>query len=127
MVYIGGNDIAGNDDNFCRSTFKTPVDIVSYIETKGCNVYLCTIAPRKDANFVPYNDVIKRECEQTSATLIEAYSSFVLGNGYVANNLFNKDKIHINRQGLIVLVSVINRSINTVKSQNQRHDSNVDE
>ena len=78
--------------------------------SKKCKIYLCTVCPRTDIEVTPVNDILKQVCEQSPATLIDCYPSFVFGNGKAVHLLFHKDGIHLVQKGTSTLLKVIDKS-----------------
>ncbi|KAH3697637.1 hypothetical protein DPMN_085142 [Dreissena polymorpha] len=83
----------------------------------NCTVYLCTVAPRRDADVVPLNNIIIQICEETDAQTIEVYTSFIYGNGNMAQHLYGRDGIHLRARGCSTLVANINKAVNIIKQK----------
>ncbi|KAH3747434.1 hypothetical protein DPMN_181861 [Dreissena polymorpha] len=56
IIYIGGNDMAEGGDP--RKAYREIKHLLHEFNGHNCTVYLCTVAPRRDADVVPLNDII---------------------------------------------------------------------
>ena len=119
IVYVGGNDVSAG-----KATGASGAELLRltrYIQNKDCRVFLCTMAPRRDADVSQYNDVVREICVKTGADLINTYQSFVYGDGSSVRHYFTRDGIHLNRNGSQTLVRVLNKHIQIVKNREPNH------
>ena len=79
--YVGGNDAAEGKTSSVYTTLR------SSISELKCQVSLCTICLREDVDVVPLDDVINQVCEDTNATKIDCYQSFIYADGKTARPL----------------------------------------
>ncbi|KAH3734235.1 hypothetical protein DPMN_040674 [Dreissena polymorpha] len=56
IIYIGGNDMAEGEDP--RKAYHEIKQFLHALNGHNCTLYLCTVAPRRDADVVPLNDII---------------------------------------------------------------------
>lgn len=113
VVYVGGNDVSsGKNVNASRAELHK---LTRHIQRQQCRVYLCNVAPRKDANVSAYNKAVTEVCEATGAELIDVHSSFVFGDGTTAHQLISRDGIHLNATGSRTLVRAINKKVPIIK------------
>ena len=101
IIYVGGNDAAEGKISSVYATLR------SSISELQCQVSLCTICHREDFDVVPLNDVINQVCEDTNATKIDCYQSFIYADGKTARPLYGRDFIHLNGRGSSALVAAI--------------------
>ena len=112
IIYAGGNNAANGTP--LQTVYE---DLLGMSEklSKKCKIYLCTVCPRTDIEVTPVNDILKQVCEQSPATLIDCYPSFVFGNGKAVDLLFHKDGIHLVQKGTSTLLKVIDKSVPILK------------
>ena len=115
LIYICGNDMAEGGD--ARKAFREIKQLLHELNGHKCTVYLCTVAPRRDADVVPLNDIIKQICKETDAKYIELYTSFIYGNGNMAKHLYGSDGIHLQAKGCSTLVANINKAVHIIKQK----------
>ena len=115
IIYIGGNDMAEGGD--ARIAYREIKQLLHELNRHNCTVYLCTVAPRRDADVVPLNDIIKQICEETDAQFIELYTSFISENGNMAQHLYGSDGIHLHARGCSTLVANINKAVHIIKEK----------
>ena len=113
VIYVGGNDIATNTPDSIYSELYQTIEI---LKRRKNAVYLCTLCPRRDVDVVPLNDALKQLAQNTGVAVIDIYSSFIYGNGTVANNFYAQDGIHMNAKGSNTLVACINRIVTIIKN-----------
>ncbi|KAH3827112.1 hypothetical protein DPMN_129041 [Dreissena polymorpha] len=58
IIYIGGNAEGGDP----RKAYREIKQLLHELNGHNCAVYLCTVAPRRDADVVPLSDIIKQRC-----------------------------------------------------------------
>ena len=112
IIYAGGNDAANGTP--LQTVYEDLLGISEKL-SKKCKIYLCTVCPRTDIEVTPVNDILKQVCEQSPATLIDCYPSFVFGNGKAVDLLFHKDGIHLVQKGTSTLLKVIDKSVPILK------------
>ncbi|KAH3727721.1 hypothetical protein DPMN_053664 [Dreissena polymorpha] len=100
-----------------RKAYHEIKQLLHALNGHNCTVYLGTVAPRRDADVVPLNDIIKQICEETDAQSIELYTSFIFGNGKMAQYLYGSDGIHLHARGCSTLVANINKAVNIKKQK----------
>lgn len=113
IIYVGGNDVSrGLHIGASRTEL---LRLTHYVQRLQCNLYICTVAPRRDADVRQYNTMVREVCRETGATLIDTYSSYVYGDGNVVRHYFTRDGIHHSGLGSRTLVTVINQHLQIVK------------
>ncbi|KAH3709184.1 hypothetical protein DPMN_068646 [Dreissena polymorpha] len=63
------------DGGDARKAYREIKQLLHELNGHNCTVYLYTVAPRRDADVVPLNDIIKQICEETDAKSIEMYTA----------------------------------------------------
>jgi len=112
-VYVGGNDVSsGLRLGDSRAEL---LRLTRHIQRQQCEVYVCTISPRQDADVRGYNSMVKEICEETGANVIETNPSFVYGDGNMVRHYFTRDGIHLSEYGSRTLVKAINQRLQITK------------
>ena len=123
VVYVGGNDFASRcHPDMVEEEFRKLESVVQRAN-ENCNLYICTVCPRRDVDVTDLNRIIKAVCDTTSAATIDCHSAFVYGDGNTASHFFHRDGIHLAPRGSSKMVGLINRTVNIIK---RRPDTEAD-
>lgn len=124
IVYIGGNDLSNGRST---QTVSQSIDtIISTCQSEGCNVFVCTLCPRRGVDVVELNELIKQITRAKGATCIDVYSSFIYGNGLTTTYYYHRDGIHLNTRGTNRLVHCVDIMCPIIYQRNTSdiHDNN---
>ena len=117
IIFVGGNDVS--DGKWADAYRAELLKVTRNLQRQQCRVYLCTVSPRQQVDVSMFNNKVREICDETGADLIDAYQSFVYGDGSMVRHYFLPDGVHLNRYGSRALVTTINRRIGIVKRKEQ--------
>lgn len=113
VVYAGGNDVSNG--RTLNEITNDLTEIIQICKEQSCEVYVCTLCPRKDTDIVPLNDHIQQISNIHGAKTIDIYTAYVYGNGSPAVHYFQRDGIHLNNNGTRTLVRCLDKTVPIVR------------
>ena len=118
VVSVGGNDASSKTD---IELFEEKYDqLISLVKTGNpdCELYMCNISPRGDADVKNYNACIAQLAsywEKHKVTLIKESESFFFGrDGLPQSRYFGDDGIHLSNCGIKRLLHAIDSKVHIV-------------
>lgn len=118
VVSVGGNDASSKTD---IELFEEKYDqLISLVKTGNpeCELYMCNISPRGDADVRNYNACIERLAtywEKHKVTLIKETESFFYGkDGLPTSRYFGDDGIHLSNSGIKRLLHAIESRVHII-------------
>ena len=121
ILQVGGNDA---DDGVDLDTFsKSYVSLLNSISGESRRIIVSGLLPRKSVDLKPYNDILKKLCDENDIEFIDNYDSFLLASGEMPSSFYHHDKLHLNVHGTRRLLSSMNKVIAVTKNSPRQSSS----
>lgn len=114
IIFVGGNDASsGTDIEYFEELYEQVIQNLR--QANGtCQIYLCNICPRDDADTTYVNEVIHRLCQEHNLSIVDINKSFYDRKGNIIERYYAEDFIHLSVSGVKRLLGEINKVINIV-------------
>ena len=125
-VHVGGNDADDGKDlvDFCDDY----ISLSESLAQEDRRIIVSGLLRRQCANLEPFNEQLKSLCEENDIEFINNFDNFMYASGELPKTYFKKDKIHLNYNGTMKLLSNIDNSIKVTNQDfniKHRHLENI--
>ena len=117
VIYVGGNDAARSRDPDMEYFEEKYDQLIKYIKTQNpsCDIYLCNMCPRGDAEINRTNEVIKNLSTVHETAYIDVLNGFYDKQNELRSYFYGeRDWIHLSPSGIKRLLGTINSHIHIV-------------
>ena len=116
IIFVGGNDASsGTDIEYFQELYEQVILNIKK-DNESCQIYLCNMSPRRDADTVEVNEAIHSLCQDHNLTMVDINKAFHDKRGKVIERYYDDDLIHLSTSGTKRLLGEIEEIINIVES-----------
>lgn len=114
ILSVGGNDASsGTDIEYFEELYEQVIQNLRQANST-CEIYLCTVCPRGDADTTDVNEVIHRLCQEHNLSIVDINKAFYDRKGKLIERYYVEDSIHLSVSGVKRLLGEIDKVINIV-------------